>query len=124
FPRPHHQVFALRRQRAQELLRMLVGAVLGPHEGEDGQLEVVRLSADPLADQLVLAVCEAQLAVACLGGLGGHAAIPAACAACAADAKSSPPSVEPVSGSTACSACGISPTTFRASLHTPAMSSI
>ena len=40
----------------------------------------------------------------------------------AADSNSRSPSAEPVSGSTACSGCGISPTTLPAALLTPAMS--
>ena len=40
----------------------------------------------------------------------------------AADSNSLSPSAEPVSGSTACSGCGISPTTLPAALLTPAMS--
>ena len=43
-------------------------------------------------------------------------------AASTSEARSSAPSPEPSSGSTACSGCGISPSTFPASLQTPATS--
>ena len=51
-------------------------------------------------------------------GPGENAGAPAAATA----SKTRSPSVEPVSGSTACSGCGISPTTLPASFRTPAMS--
>ena len=41
----------------------------------------------------------------------------------ATDSNSLPPSAEPVSGFTACSGCGIRPSTFPSALQTPAMSS-
>ena len=49
---------------------MLVGAVLGPQQREHRQLDVVRLAAELLDDQLVLGVGEAELAV--LGHRDGH----------------------------------------------------
>ena len=42
---------------------MLVAAVLRPEEREDGELEVVRLALEQLADSRVLPVREAELAV-------------------------------------------------------------
>ena len=93
---------------------MLVGAVLGPQQAEHRQLDVVRLAAQLLDDQLVLGVGEAELAVLC--GAGGHAATSAG------PRNSRSPSVEPVSSSTACSGCGIRPSTLPASFVTPAMS--
>ncbi len=39
---------------------MLVGAVLGPKEREDGELEVVRVSAQKLADPLQLPISESE----------------------------------------------------------------
>ena len=42
---------------------MLVPAVLGPEEREDGQLEVIRLTLEQLLDARVLPVREAELAV-------------------------------------------------------------
>ena len=48
--RAHQQVRTLGRQHAQQLLRVLVGAVLRPHQREDRQLERVRLAAQALAD--------------------------------------------------------------------------
>ena len=48
--RAHQQVRALGGQLAQQLLRVLVGAVLRPHQREHRQLERVRLAAQALAD--------------------------------------------------------------------------
>jgi hypothetical protein len=42
---------------------MLVAAVLGPEEREDGELEVVRLALEQLADTVELAVREAECSV-------------------------------------------------------------
>ena len=42
---------------------MLVAAVLGPQEREDGQLEVIRLTLEQLLDARMLPVREAELAV-------------------------------------------------------------
>ncbi len=114
--RPHHHPLALGRQPPQQLARVLVGAVLGPEQAEHRQLDVVGLAAQLLDDQLELGVGQPQLAV--LGELDRHAVAPAAATA----SKTRSPSVEPVSGSTACSGCGIRPTTLPASLRTPAMS--
>ena len=61
--RAHQHVRALGGQLAQQLLRVLVGAVLRPHQREHRQLERVRLAAELLDDQLVLGVGEAELAV-------------------------------------------------------------
>ena len=72
--RPHHHPLALGRQPPQQLARVLVGAVLGPEQAEHRQLDVVRLAAELLDDQLELGVGQPQLAV--LGGLDGHAATP------------------------------------------------
>ena len=113
-PRAHHHAAALDRQRAQQPLGVLVGAVLRPHQREDRELDLVRLALHVLDDELVLAVGETELAVA--GGGHGHAS------AGTTDSNSFNPSTEPVSGSTACSGCGISPTTLPAALETPAMS--
>src|SRR5213079_996342 len=41
-------------QRAQQLLRVLVGAVLAPHQREHRQLDLVGFAAELLADQRVL----------------------------------------------------------------------
>src|SRR5262249_34577928 len=110
------------RQGAKQPLRMFVAAVLRPHQREDGQLHVVRLAPEAIADELVLGVGQAELAVPSVGRRphGAHAAT--AAEARASDSKMRPPSTDPVSGSTACSGCGISPITLPASLVTPAMS--
>ena len=59
--RPHHDVLALGRQRAQQLLGVLVGAVLAPQQRVHRELDLVG-RASPLlrADQLVLALGEAE----------------------------------------------------------------
>jgi len=49
--RAERQPRALGRQRAQQLLGMLVGAVLAPHEREDRELDVVGLAPELLADE-------------------------------------------------------------------------
>src|SRR4051794_12598303 len=116
--RPHHHPLALGRQPPQQLARVLVGTVLGPEQAEHRQLDVVRVAAQLLADQLELGVGQPQLAV--LGGLDAHAATRPSTAPAPRNSRS--PSVEPVSGSTACSGCGISPRTLPASLVTPATS--
>ena len=108
-PRAHHDAAALDRQRAQQPLGVLVGAVLRPHQREDRELDLVRLALHVLDDELVLVVGEPELAVA--GGGHGHAS------AGTTDSNSFNPSTEPVSGSTACSGCGISPTTLPAALR-------
>ncbi len=61
--RAHEHVPALGGEPSQELARVLVRAVLGPHEREHGQLERVWLPAESLADAVVLGVGQAQLAV-------------------------------------------------------------
>ena len=61
--RPHDHGRPLGRQLAQQLLRVLVGAVLGPHEREHRQLEAVRLAPELLDDPVVLGVGQAELAV-------------------------------------------------------------
>ena len=50
-----------RRQRAQELLRMLVGAVLAPHRAEHRPLEMIRFATDELADARSLEGCQSHL---------------------------------------------------------------
>ena len=59
----------LGREAAQVHLRGLVGAVLGPHHAEHGQLEVRRVAAQQLDDGLELVVGEAERPVP---GLGAH----------------------------------------------------
>jgi hypothetical protein len=59
---------AARRQPLQERRRVLVAAVLGPEQREDGELEVVRLALEQLDDPLELVVGEAERAVERLFG--------------------------------------------------------
>ena len=118
--RAHHHPLALGRQPAEQLARVLVGAVLGPEQREHRQLDVVRLAAEQLDDALVLGVGEPELAVWRLGRR--PSALTPRRARRASARNSASPSSEPVSGSTACSGCGIRPSTLPASLATPAMS--
>src|SRR5579859_6514790 len=102
---------------------MLVGAVLGPHQREHGQLDVVGLAAEPLQDQVVLVVGEAECPVPAGRRGRGHQAATRCSTWARTDSNSLSPSAEPVSGSTACSGWGISPKTLPSSLQMPAMSS-
>jgi hypothetical protein len=54
---------AARREAPQEQRRVLVRAVLRPEEREDGELEVVRLAAEQVADTFELPVGDAEGAV-------------------------------------------------------------
>jgi hypothetical protein len=56
------------REAAQEPGGVLVGAVLRPEEREDGELEVVRVAAEQLADTVELPVGQAEGAVQGLFG--------------------------------------------------------
>src|SRR5215211_3609374 len=129
-PWAHQHARPLGGQLAQQLARVLVGTVLRPHEREDRELECVRLAPETPDDLLVLGVGEAELAMRRrrLGHAAPARGEPAglnperSSETCAtSESKSLPPSVEPVSGSTACSGCGISPNTFFCRLATAAM---
>ena len=110
-------------------LRGFVGAVLAPHHGVQGQLGGGRAAAQGSHDPAVLRLGQAQLSK----GLRrvrrrrrprhriylAHASTPAT-----TEVKKPRPSADgPVSELTACSGCGIRPTTLPAALQTPAMSS-
>jgi hypothetical protein len=56
---PLEDALAGRRQPSQERRRVLVPAVLRPEEGEDRELEVVRVAAEELSDAVRLPVREA-----------------------------------------------------------------
>ena len=58
--RTHHEPRALGRQRPQQQLRVLVGAVLGPQQREHRQLDLARLAPEPRHDRLVLARAQAE----------------------------------------------------------------
>ena len=62
-PGPWRTAVALGREAAQQERRMLVAAVLRPEEGEDRELEVVRLTLQQSADAVVLPVRQAERAV-------------------------------------------------------------
>ena len=59
-PRAEHDRLALGRQRAQELLGVLVGAVLAPHEREHRELDLVRGTAELGDDEVVLVARQAE----------------------------------------------------------------
>ena len=124
-PGPMTTCGALGGQRAQQLLGVLVGAVLAPQQRVHRQLDLVGRSALLGADELVLGSREAERERV----LDASAASPrsrhdAPSTARRIDSKIHRPSVEPpVSSSTACSGWGIRPKTLPASLQTPAMSS-
>jgi hypothetical protein len=61
--RPLQDARAPRRQPLQEQRRVLVAAVLRPEQREDGELEVVGLPLEQIADAVELAVGEAECAV-------------------------------------------------------------
>jgi hypothetical protein len=61
--RPLQDTFAYGRQPPQQRCGMLVAAVLGPEQREDGELEVVRLAFQETPDSLELAVREPERAV-------------------------------------------------------------
>src|SRR5439155_10834225 len=82
------------------------------------QLGSVRLPTKGRLDLRQLVVGEPELPVERLF-LRTHTVTPAI-AVCSSDAKSGWPPVGPTSGSTACSGCGISPTTLPAGLRMPA----
>jgi len=56
FAGPLQDTFAGGGQPLQQRRRMLVAAVLGPKQREDGELEMIRLPAEQVADLLKLAV--------------------------------------------------------------------
>ena len=133
----HHEPRALGRERAQQRLGVLVGAVLGPQQREHRELDLDRLAPQARDDQLVLAGGQPEREARAARPRDGAAArrggspVPAPAqpverphaAAAASEANRPRPSVDPVSGSTACSGCGIRPNTLPRSLTTPAMSS-
>ena len=59
-PRAHDDVLALRRQRPEQLLGVLVGAVLAPQQGEHRELDLVGLAAELLDDERVLRLGQAE----------------------------------------------------------------
>ena len=67
--RAQHELAALDRQRLEQPPRVLVAAVLGPHQAEDRELDLVRLAPHLLDDQVVLGVREPELTVAAHAGL-------------------------------------------------------
>ena len=120
--RAHEQVRPLGREARQELLGVLVGAVLGPHEGEHGQLE--RRWARGRACRAMRSYSasvrpSSRWRRRAVPALTPRAARRRAPRATRTGGHRRP---SPVSGSTACSGWGISPITFFPRLDTPAMS--
>ena len=116
--RPDEHCRTFGRQRAEVDLRGFVRTVLGPHHRVHRELGSVRLPTEGRLDLRQLVVGEPELPVE-RSFLRTHPVTPAI-AACSSDAKSGWPPVGPTSGSTACSGCGISPTTLPAGLLMPA----
>ena len=125
--RPLQDTLARRGQRGEQRPRMLVGAVLAPKQREHGELEVVGLTLEQLADALVLMVGEAQRAVQRLSRDGVQTLLRSrslSIAACSIrPSRRMRPSTEPSTGSTACSGCGMRPATLPAALVTHAIDS-
>ena len=67
-PGSHHDPRALGGEPSQELLRVLVGAVLRPEQREHRELDLVRFAAHQLDDPLVLGVGQPQRPVRSLAG--------------------------------------------------------
>ncbi|MNV71225.1 hypothetical protein D3C71_1642340 [compost metagenome] len=63
FARSHEDLRSADREPLQQRLRVLVGAVLGPHYAEHADFRIVRKASHESADQLVFAVRHAELAV-------------------------------------------------------------
>ena len=133
-PRALEHPLAGRRKPAEQQPRVLVAAVLAPEQRVDGQLEVVRIAAQQLLDTPELPVGQPEGAMQRLwrdGIQGLRNATPrgrsTGYTATGWRARSSMPcsrtrpSVEPSSGSTACSGCGISAATLPRSLVTQAI---
>src|SRR5688572_26576357 len=119
-PRADEHRVSLGRQRAEVHLRGLVRTVLGPHRGVHRELVPVRLAPERRADHLELLVSKPELPRELVGNGVGHRPAPAITEE-SSDAKSACPPVGPTSGSTACSGCGMSPTTLPASFLIPAI---
>ena len=114
---------------AQVHLRALVGAVLAPHDAVHGQLGGGGPAAEDVADAQVLVGLQPELGPGllvvreCRGVLDGVQGAHALTTAFRTLVKKPSPSVRgPVRSSTACSGCGMRPTTRPSSLVTPAMS--
>ena len=74
--RPDEHPRRLGRQVAQVRTRRLVGAVLRPHDGEHGELQVGRVAPEQLHDRRELVVGEAELTVERLRGAARVSAVP------------------------------------------------
>ncbi len=115
---------------AQVHLGALVGAVLAPHDRVHRQLGLRRPAAEHLADRGVLVVLQPELGVRLLevgvlrGELDGVDRGHASTRLSRTEVKKTRPSVPavPMRSSTACSGCGMIPTTLPRSLRIPAMS--
>src|SRR5262249_34663034 len=123
--RPLEDMRSRGRELLQEHPRALVGAVLGPHHADDAQLLDGRRSPEDVDEPPPLVARETVLGRDLRADRRRHPDEPAAAPprpthACT-ERKSRSPSSPTVSASTACSGCGMSPTTFRPALHTPAM---
>ena len=117
--RPVEHPGRLRRQRGEMPLARLVGAVLGPHHREDPELGIGRRALEQVEDALPLCNGEPVLARELERDVGvAHARQHRR-----KERSRGAPSVLPSRGSTACSGCGISPSTLPSSFATPAIAS-
>src|SRR5439155_4143647 len=108
-------------QRLQVDLGRLVRAVLGPHRAVHRELGRGRFARKGFDDTVVFVFGEAES-----GGLGdGHSTDARTARFSKAPMTAAPsPLWKPTVGSTACSGCGIIPSTFPASLQTPAIAPV
>ncbi len=124
----HIGVRLLLPELAQVHLARLVGAVLAPHHGVHRELGTGRATSEDVHDPLVLVGLEPQFGVGLRvvgirAGVGDGVDHEVATREFSSEVKKGRPSMPgPVSSSTACSGCGISPTTFPRSFRMPAMS--
>src|SRR5205823_12426682 len=103
--------------------RALVAAVLGPHHREGARFGEVRLAPHERDDAIVFVGFEA-VPFEHLGINHARATSTPDLIDCTADSRITRPSALPRDDSHARSGCGMRPTTFRVSLHSPAIAAI
>ena len=134
FADAHQERVSLRRllaELAKVHLARLVRAVLTPHHRVHRELGARGAAAEDLADRKVFVVLDPKFGIGlrviwcgeCVGNGVDHASTVPPTSAVTTEAISPRPSVlGPVNSSTACSGCGIRPTTFPDAFVMPAMS--
>src|SRR5205823_10489961 len=118
---PLEDLGAAGREAVEQRPRRLVRAVLRPEHAHHAQLQRVRLSPQPLHDQVVLGAGQRHLAQLPVAYHGAHPATPTTPAAATTERKSRRPSSPPSPGSAQRSGCGIIPSTLPSRLTSPAM---